>query len=90
MENQPNPDPLLGVPPWASELANRMRTCEQNLAELTSTINGFNQKIDVFMAQLGVQVPGNNFSIGSTLTPGPWWHSDSTAPQPLQYDVASG
>ena len=93
MENQPNPDPLLGVPPWASELANRMRSYEQNLAILTCTVNEVNKKLDILMTQFGashVQVPENNLAAGSALTPEPWWSSDSTAPQPHQYGVASG
>ena len=87
MENRPNPDPLLGAPPWASELADRMRSYEQGLARLTCTVNEVNNKLDMLIAQFGAShapVPE------SALTPGPWWLSYSTAPQLLQRDVASG
>ena len=93
MESQPNPDPLLVIPPWANELANRMHSYERNLAELTRTVNEVNRKLDILVAQScagNVQGPEDNLAIGSAATPNILWPS-SPAPQlPKDGVAASG
>ena len=87
--DQPSSNPLLGTPPSASELANRILSCERDLAEIKCTVNEMNRKLDTLIAHLGashVQGPSNNLA-----TLGVSWPSGGVASQQLQYDaIASG
>lgn len=87
-------NPLLGTQPPASELANRILSCERDLAEIKRTVNEMNRKLDILIAQLGAshaQDPSNNIVIGNAATPCVSWPPGGTASQQFQYDaIASG
>ena len=92
--DRPSSNPLLGTPPPTSEFANRILSCERDLAEIKRTVTEMNRKLDILIAQLStshVQDLNNNIVIGNAATPCVSWPPGGASSQQFQYDpVASG